>query len=568
MVRVADYVADFLYKNGAEDVFMLAGGGSIYLDDAVACHGKLRHVAVRNEATAPMMAEAYARLGQKIGAIIVTTGPGGMNAASGLVEAWVDSGPIIVISGQVPRNQTSYNTKIEGLRSFGTQEINIIEVVKSITKYAEMVNEPDKIRYHLEKALYLAKSGRPGPVWLDIPLDVQSEMVDEKNMKGFVPPEEPPPPPDLDFKIDQVIELLRGSKRPLVVGGHGIRMAGVIGEFKKLLSGLGLPVIFSRLGQDILPYSHKNNFGQGGMYGSKFSGKIMRESDLIIALGSRLAVPFIGREFDAFAGDAKIVMVDLDEAELKKPTLDIHLPIQANLKRVVPSLLEKSEGVQLPDYKDWLAVCTNYKEKHPIITKEMERNPIDLYYFVSRLDAMSGEGDVFVSDSGSSYYAAGQALKFEKGQREITSGAFASMGLTIPLAIGCSALDKSARILAITGDGSLESNLQELKTMSFYKMNIKLFIINNGGYLSIRDHQDKLFDGRYINSEQAGDELLDFQKVADAFDLPYFNIQTHEELDGKISVKTEDAYDMVATLEKEEGVLVGQSSAAAMTPSM
>lgn len=535
MIRVADYIADFLYRNGAEDVFMLAGGGSIYLDDAIACHEKLKHVAVRNEATAPMMAEAYARLSQGIGGVIVTTGPGGMNAASGLVEAWVDSAPIIVISGQVPRNQASYSANVKGLRSFGIQELNIVEVVKSITKYADMVSEPDEIRYHLEKALYLAKSGRPGPVWLDIPLDVQSAMVDEDKLKEFFPPEEPPPPSDLDSKIDQIIELLKKSERPLVIGGHGIRIAGVIDKFEKLLQQLNLPVIFSRLGQDILPYSHKNNFGQGGMYGSKFSGKIMKESDLVIALGSRLAVPFIGREFDAFADDAKIVMVDLDKAELEKPTLDIHLPIRADLKHVVPRLLDRSREVSLPDYGDWIATCTDYKEKNPIITKEMERNPIDLYYFVSRLDALSQEGDIFVSDSGSSYYATGQALKFERGQREITSGAYASMGLTIPLAIGCSTRDRNARILAITGDGSLESNLQELKTMSYYKMNIKLFIINNGGYLSIRDHQDKLFDGRHINSVQGeDDELLDFKKIADAFNLPYFNIQRYEELDDKI----------------------------------
>lgn len=535
-VRVADYIADFIYKQGVKEVFMLSGTGSIYLDDGVAKHRQLGHICVRNEAAAPMMAEAYARLTQNLGVVYVTSGPGAANAVSGVTEAWVDSAPILIISGQVQRNQTTFNAEIKNLRTLGMQELNIIEIVDSITKYAEMVNDPNNIRYHLEKAVYYAKSGRPGPVWLDIPLDVQSAMVDEAKLKRYQPQQMIIEDEDLDVSCKDILGFLKKAKKPLIIAGQGVRIAKAIDEFKKLVKYLNISVIFSRLGQDILPFSHKNNFGHGGIKGSKFSGLIMRQSDLIISLGSRLAVPFVGTNLDAFSKNAKIIMVDIDEAELKKPGVKIHLPIKADVKEVITKLLDKVGAFNLPDYSSWFKTCQDYKKRYPLITPEYQRNPIDLYYFVNRLDAFSKEDNIFVSDAGSSYYVTGQALKFEKGQREITSGAFASMGLAIPLAIGCATADKDKQILAVTGDGSLELNIQELKTMSYYNMNIKLFVINNGGYLSIRNTQDALCEGRYIDSDQGGNsEMLDFQKVAIAFDLPYFNIQKYQEIDNKIS---------------------------------
>jgi len=536
VIRVTDYVADFIYRQGVKEVFMLSGGGSIYLNDGIACHEHLSEVCVRNEATAPMMAEAYARLTQNIGVAYVTTGPGGANAITGVVEAWVDSAPILIISGQVQQNQTTYNAGIKNFRTFGTQELNIIEVVDSITKYATMINDPNSIRYHLEKAVYCAKSGRPGPVWLDIPLDVQAAMVNEAELEEYEPDQIEAGSKEVVAGIKDILNLLKDSKRPLIIAGQGVRLAGAIDEFKKLVEYLNIPVIFARLGQDILPFSHKNNFGHGGTMGSRFTGLIMKKSDLVLTLGSRLAVPFVGTNLDAFSEEAKVIMIDVDEAELTKQGVKVDLPVRADVKEVIIGLLDKLDGVTLPDYSDWVEICNNYKKKYPLITPECIRNPIDLYYFVSRLDALSGENDIFVSDAGSSYYVAGQALSFEKGQREITSGAFASMGLSIPLAIGCSSANKDAQILAITGDGSLELNIQELKTMSYYDMNIKLFVINNGGYLSIRNTQDALFGGRYIGSNQAvSNEMLDFQKIAAAFELPYFNIQRYEEIDDKIS---------------------------------
>jgi len=518
--RVADYIADFISGQGVKDVFMMSGGGSIFLDDGLACNKDLNAVCVRNEAAAPMMAKAVAMLTKNIGVVYVTSGPGGANAVSGLSDAWVDSVPVMVISGQVPRAYTSYNVKDRRIRNFGIQEMNIIDLVKSITKYAEVVNDPETIRYHLEKAVHLARSGRPGPVWLDIPLDVQAAVIDTSSLEGYEKDEGAYC--NTPVQIEEIIALLKKAKAPLLIGGQGIKIAGAVEEFKELVELLDVPVIFSRMGQDILPFSHKNNFGHGGMKGQRFTRMITRESDLVISIGSRLSVPFLGENLDAFSKDAKIVMVDIDEAELNKPTIKIDIQCQADAKMFIRELIRRLKAEKLPDTGGWLKECRELKEKYPLILPEMKKDPIDLYYFCSRLDAASGGSNIFVSDAGSSYYVMGQALRFEKGQREITSGAFASMGLAIPLAIGCSFADKDAQVLAVTGDGSFELNIQELKTMSYYKCNVKLFVINNGGYVSIRNTQDRVCEGRYIGSDQGScDDVLNFKKVADAFDLPY-----------------------------------------------
>ncbi len=544
MIRVADYIADFIYKQSVKDIFMLSGGGSIYLDDGVACNKNLRSICVRNEATAPMMAEAYARLTGNLGVVYVTTGPGGTNAISGLVEAWVDSAPILIISGQVQRNQTSYNAEQQynnKLRTFGTQELNIIKIVESITKYSVMINDPTSIRYHLEKAIYLAKNGRPGPVWIDVPLDVQSAIIDETKLESYY-----------DFKskyvnnqnnceksintsIGNFINLLKKSKKPLIIFGQGIRIGNCIDDFKKLLELTNIPCISSRLGQDILPLSYKNYLGHGGTQGSRYSGYIMNQSDLIISLGSRLAIPFIGTNLDAFSKDAKIIMVDIDDNELIKPTIKIDLAINYDVSKFIAKLLNKLYSCNIPDYTTWINECNNCKENYSITDIIHKKNPIDLYYFISRLDALSKENNIFVSDAGSSYYVTGQTLRFEKGQREITSGAFASMGVAISLAIGCNIANPNSQILAVSGDGSLELNIQELKTMSYYNLNIKLFVINNGGYASIRNSQDSLCEGRYIGSDQAThNALLNLKDVATAFDLPYYLIEKYEDVDNKI----------------------------------
>ncbi len=534
MIRVADYIARFLVSRGVKDIFVLTGNGAMYLNDAFTLQPELKYYCARNEAAAPMMAEAYARIKGSLGAVCLTSGPGYTNAIPGLAEAWVDSAPVMILSGQVQRSHTSLNAGIPGLRSFGTAEINIIPIVTPLTKYAVMINEPESIRYHLEKAAYLALNGRPGPVWIDVPMDIQYAMIDENNLKPFVPPVENQSS-DSETELSRLVELLLHAKRPLIVAGQGVRQSGAIPEFKKLVELLNVPVMFSRLGQDILPFSHPNNLGHGGLKGTKYCKLAMKRADVVVALGSRLTVQFAGIQFDAFDREAKVAMIDIDAAELKKPGVRLDIAVQSDLKKALDSLLKKIAAQKRPDWSAWLKECTQLKDAHPMVLPEQKRNPIDLYYFMSRLDALSNEKHIFTTDAGSNYYVGGQVYRFEKGQREVTSGTFAAMGLSIPLAIGASIADKNAQILAVTGDGSLELNIQELKTMSYYKLNLKLFVINNGGYLSMRNWQDGFFEGRRIGSDdQTGAEGLNLKKIAEAFDLPYECIARHEEIDEKV----------------------------------
>jgi len=399
-----------------------------------------------------------------------------------------------------------------------------------------MINDPESIRYHLEKAAHLATSGRPGPVWLDIPMDIQYCLVDPDTLEGYTPQDDEQIFPGVDSGIETLVELLTNAKRPLLVAGHGVRQSGSADELLRLMESAGIPVIFSRLGYDLVPYSHPLNCGLAGLKGTRYCGSILKSADVVVSLGCRLAIQLVGHQFDCFSPDAKVVMVDIDEAELKKPGIQVDLPIHSDLKPFMQRLLVKLGSTDLPDWGEWQGQCRGLKEQHPIISAVMQsQHPMDLYYFMSRLDALSGKNHIFVTDAGSNYYVGGQVYRFEHGQREITSGTFASMGLSIPLAIGASIADKNAQILAVTGDGSLELNIQELKTMSHYGLNIKLFVINNGGYVSMRNWQDGFFEGRRIDGEDnTGAGTLDLESVAAAFGLNYVAIEHFEDVDAKI----------------------------------
>lgn len=523
-MKVAKYIAEFLFQQGVRTVFMLSGTGSIHLDDAFAYNKGLKYICARHEAAAVMMAEANAKMNENLGVVISTTGPGGTNAIGGLVEAWVDSVPILVISGQVATNLIDNTT-----RSFGVQGFNIIDNVKSMTKYAKLVKDPSKIRFYLEKAMHLAKSGRPGPVWLDIPLDIQVADINLEEAIGY----EPEVVDDIDENISEdvknVLIELRKSKKPLIIVGQGVRNAGASSELIDLIDSLGVPAIASRMGQDILPYSMKNFLGLGGIKGRRYSSIIMKEADLVVSLGSSLAHPFAGDKCRAFSDSAKIMMVNIDEIELKKNTIRVDYPIHCDVKEFLTQINKSisNNDINLSSHKEWLDKCIDLKEKHPTIIPEFLQNPINSYYLMDRLEYYSEKHHVFVNDAGSANYISGQTLKFDKGQREITSGAFYSMGLAIPLAIGCSVDDDKRQVIVVTGDGSIELNIQELRTISQNNMNIKVFIINNGGYASIRNAQDDMVGGRYTDDI----EILDFSKVAEAFQLPFILIEDFKTLD-------------------------------------
>ncbi|MCR4324877.1 MAG: thiamine pyrophosphate-binding protein [Candidatus Curtissbacteria bacterium] len=533
-IRVADYVVQFLVKNRMRDIFLLTGYGAMYLNDAIAKEKKINYYCVRNEAASPMMAEAYARLKQSPGVVCLTAGPGATNAIPGLAEAWVDAAPVLVISGQVELRHTTHKVNLKSLRSFGTAEINIIPVVKPMTKYAQIITNPTSIRYHLEKALYLATSGRPGPVWLDIPHDVQSALVDPLSLKGFKVPKNNLNR-NLQRDVSRVLTMFGKSKRPLIVAGHGIRQGKAIGSFKKLVDSCGAPVAFSRLGIDILPYSDEHNMGLAGIRGNRFSNQVMKQADFVFVLGSRLAIPFVGPNLDCFDRRAKIAVVDIEGDELKKPGVKIDISLNYDVKDFIEHLYLKLPRKISVERRAWLKSCQELKAKYPAVDKSMKRNPIDLYYFMYKLDQMANKNHVMVTDSGSNYYIGGQVWQFNSGQREITSGTFGAMGLSIPLAIGASVEDKNSQILAVTGDGSLELNIQELKTISYYGLNVKVFVINNGGYVSMRRWQDTFFEGRRIGSDdKTGIAVLNLRRVAEAFDLNYEIIDRWQDISEKL----------------------------------
>lgn len=527
-ISVADYIAKFLKSKSVNEVFMLTGYGAMYLNDSIK-KNNIKYYATRNEATAPIMAAAYSRVSGGLGVACVTAGPGATNAIPGLAEAFVDSSPVLIISGQVDLKHTTIKTKLKNIRTFGTAEINIEPIVKPLTKYAKTIFKPSEIRYHLEKAYHECISGRPGPVWLDIPLDVQSAKINPKLLKGYVKKKEN------DHKytgyIKKIYKYLLDSKKPIIVCGQGVKFSKTFKIiYNKISKKNKIPIFFTRAAQDLCSHKKKFIMGQAGIKGSKYCKNIMTQSDLVLNFGSRLAPQFAGHSFEAFK-NAKIISIDIEKDELLKKGCKVDLKICSDLKNFIPKLIRYLEKNKKVMFGKWSKYCENKKlEKIPNISKKT--NPIDLYYFMDKLGNFSKKNSILVTDAGSNYYIGGQVWQFEKGQSEITSISNAAMGLSIPLAIGGAIGAKKNQVLAVTGDGSLELNIQELKTISHYNLNIKLFVINNGGYVSMHNWTDSFFDGRRVDTaEDTGEGTLNLKNIAKAFNLTYYRINDYNNIE-------------------------------------
>ena len=532
-MRVADYITEFLFKNGIKTSFMLSGTGSVFLDDAFANYEGMSYVSARHESAAVMMAVGYYKSSQKPGVALVTTGPGGANAVGGVVEAWVDSVPVIIISGQV---ESKFINK--ELRYFGAQGLNILPIIEPITKFSKTITDPYSIKYYLEKALYYSLEGRPGPVWLDIPFDVQSAIIsDPSKMRVFKPPQRVEASIDeTTSQVDLILEKIINAKKPLFILGQGVRQGDAIEEFKKIIELLDAPFLVSRVAIDIFKASYKNNLGLAGMKGSRYSQKIMEESDLVLSLGCSMNVAFTNESKMLFP-NADVIMVNNDKNEFDKPGLNLDMKVLFDVRSVLEEMLKKIRIKKNKQFTSWTEYCLTLKKDYPIVTSNLASNPINSYFLVSRLATLSNKKQHFVSDAGSSYYVTGQALDYDFGQKDITSGAFATMGVAIPMAIGASCYDKDAQIIVVTGDGSLELNIQELKTVSQNNLNIKIFVINNGGYASIRESQDEYSEGRYTEDE----DILDFSKVANAFEMNYEIIDDYLSIDEQINKITSNS---------------------------
>lgn len=514
--------------------FLSPGGGMMHMLDGLACNENINVICAHNEAAAAVMAEGYSRVKNNIGTLFVTTGPGGTNAVTGVVDAWVDSIPLLVLSGQAKRSQNVYNSGSPGLRSLGGQEVNILPIVKSFTKYSEMVNDPEKIRYHLEKAVYYAKTGRPGPSWLDVPLDVQAAMIDPEKLEPFVPESCDQDRSLLAGQVKVITELLKNSQRPVIIAGHGIRLAHAEEEFLRAVETLNIPVVASKLGQDLMDYDNPNYIGFGGTKGTRAGNFAMQNADLVLAIGSRLAIPFTGYDYELFAREAKKIAVDIDPVELNKNTIDLDIKVQADAKEFLEILLDELQKNPVSEKKEWRERCQSWKSRYPVITPEISchQRPVCSYNLFDRLSDLLDKNGIIIADAGTVYCIISQVHHVKAGQRVITPAALGTMGLSLPLGIGAYFANPDAKIVAVTGDGSLQMNIQELQTVFHYRIPLKLFVVNNDGYVSIRNTQNSYFNGRFCGSNPAsGVSCPDLKKIAYAYGIPYESLHDQDELD-------------------------------------
>ncbi len=493
----------------------------MFLSDAVAVHPKMRSVCNHHEQASAMAAVGYAKYSEGIGVCFTSTGCGATNAMTGLLDAWQDNVPVVFVSGQVKRKETTHNAEVP-LRQIGTQEANIIALVKPITKYAVMVNEPEEIAYHLEKALYLARTGRPGPVWIDVPMDVQGATIDVRRLRKFDPREIKDKPRLIPAAsaLKKLEKMLERSERPVIIAGQGIRLAGALSEFKQFVEKYQIPVVSPYLGVGLLPTGHRAYIGVIGTKASRSGNLAMQNADLVISIGSRLSVTAIGYEYELFAREAKKVVIDIDPGEHKKKTIKIDLFIEADAKEFLKRFKPKRLGM----ISKWNKACSDWKKKYPVCLPEYRKykGHISMYHLVDTLSRLMKPDAVVVSDAGSAFYVTTQAINLRANQRYLTSGGQADMGFTVPAAIGA-AVAKRGEVFGITGDGSFQLNIQELQTIVHNRLPVKIVVLNNNGYLSIRATQNKFFEGRLIGTgPESGVSMPDLKKIARAYGIKHF----------------------------------------------
>lgn len=522
MIKLSDYVIDFISSLNVKHIFMLPGGGCMHLVDSIGKNDNINYVCCLHEQAAVIAADGYAQYNNDIGVALVTTGPGSTNAITGVAAAWIDSTPLLILSGQVKRKDLLSG---KGVRQMGIQEVDIVSIVKPITKYAITVLEPEIIRYHLEKAIYLAKNGRPGPVWIDIPLDVQGALIDEDSLQGFNPSVENQifKKPELNRQVEDCIELLNNSERPVILAGRGIRLGGAEEAFLNLIDILGIPVLTTWRMMDVLPENNERYFGRPGSIASRGANFVQQNADLIFTIGARLDLPQVGHSYSNFARGAKKVIVDIDEGEIKKIKSRVDVPIVSDTKEFLVKFIDKINMVKPKDRSAWLSKCREWKEKYPVILPEYLKPAkyVNTYALIDVLSDLLTEDDVIVpGSSGSCSEITYQAFRIKMGQRIINSPGLGSMGFGLPQSIGVCLASGGRRTICIVGDGGLQHNIQELETLKRLNIPIKLFVLNNNGYAAIRNTHKRFFEGRLVCCDPlSGLTLPDTCKIALAYGL-------------------------------------------------
>lgn len=523
-MRVSDYIIQYLRdKYNIETIFTVSGGGCIFLVDSLGHTEGVKYVATHHEQAAAIAAEGYARMNNKLGACVVTSGPGATNAITGTLCSWLDSIPVIVISGQVNKELTTNYTR-QPLRQLGDQEYNIVESVKPMTKYAVQVNDANDIRFHLEKACTLATSGRPGPVWLDIPLNIQSANIDPEQLHGYNEKLEFPQASELD--IEQVVSKWNSAKKPLLLVGNGIRLSGGVEELRKLLAKTNIPTISAVNGNDIVTSDYEHYCGRFGTHAQISANKLLSECDFLLSIGSRLYVRQTGYNFKGFAKQAHRVYVDIDQNELDKPTLFPDHKIHSDAKDFINKLL--STDIKTSS-EEWLEECRQSNKAPKVLQRHRDKKgTTSVYAFMEQLSRVLPKDHHVVTSDGSANVVTMQVLDLVGNQRLITNTGCAPMGYGLPAAIGAAISNK---IVCLEGDGSLHLNIHELQTMKHYNLPIKLIVINNDGYLSIKVSQKTFFNGNYVASEKnSGVSFPNYKKLIKAYDLPYYSIKGNSKI--------------------------------------
>ncbi|MEN6320670.1 MAG: thiamine pyrophosphate-binding protein [Syntrophaceae bacterium] len=533
MIKVSDYIAQYLANNGVRHVFMLTGGGAMHLNDSFGKEKRIQYICNHHEQACAIAAEGYARVNGHIGVACVTTGPGGTNAITGVLGQWLDSIPALYISGQVRYETTAASTGLP-LRQLGDQEADIISIVKPITKYAVMIIDPESIRYHLEKALYLATAGRPGPVWLDIPLNIQASMVEESMLKPYDHAEDDNKFDNnkINANIDEVLRRICDSERPVILAGSGIRYAGAYQQFHTMIEKLKIPVLAAWNAIDIISSEHPLFFGRPSTLGQRGANFIFQNSDLLLSIGCRLNVRQIGYNFSSVARSAFKISVDIDPFELQKPTIPVDLPIHCNAQLFLEVMNHRLEEA-LPEKTGWLSWCRERVRRYPIVLREYNnsQNGVNPYVFSETLSKYLEENDVVVSANGSACVIPIQTFIIKKNQRHLVNSGCAAMGYGLPAAIGACFANHKQRVICLEGDGSIQLNIQELQTVVHHQLPLKIFIFNNGGYLSIRTTQKGFFNSHFVGEGPlSGVSLPDMVKIASAYGIQAMRIHNHTEM--------------------------------------
>ncbi len=532
-MRLADFVIKFLEEKKIDTVFTVSGGGSIFLCDALYKAKKLKYVSCHHEQAVSFATESFSRVKNKPGAAIITTGPGGTNCTTGVACCWIDSIPSIFISGQVYLNQTIGNS---GLRQVGVQEFDIINMIKSSTKYAVIVKNPNDIKYHLQKAHYLSTEGRPGPVWIDIPANIQNAKIELNKLKSFRKKKKLIKFSSIEKKIKKIANLLSKSKKPVLHLGHGVKISNSEKYLRKILNKYNIPFALTWNASDLIESSHPSYIGRPGAFAERGTNFIIQNCDLHISVGTRLPFMVTGYDSKDFARNAKKVMVDIDQIELNKSYLNLDEKVCCDAKYFLKTLI-KYLPKKINLSKDWLTYCKNIRKKYPIVLNEFrkQKKSINSYDFVDNLSDILKADDIIVTDMGLSFVGTHQAFKIKKGQKLFTNSGHAPMGWGLPAAIGASYASKNKRIICLTGEGGLQMNIQEFATIMHNKLPIKTFIYNNGGYLTIKQTQQLGFKNRIMGSnKKTGLSFPNYKKIAESHKIKYIKISNNKNLKNKI----------------------------------